>query len=197
MTSDVKRNCSGSWTGRPCFHQPGWCLSVENIVELRKYSTIYIALRIWPRFAFSGERSCTTLRGSSSLKGFPIFSQHLGSLLAARVNLQQHNKRHLVDQGWREEEHGSNSSCSCISLFLCLRPLRGGGRILPTIIPTLDLETFHTTAALTTDSLVVASTNLDGRFKETLSSIYDFEAHHFVGPALRWRHLQGWTPALN
>ena len=36
--------------------------------------------------------------------------------------------------------------------------------IRPSILPTLDLETFHTTAALTNNSLVVASTNLEGRF---------------------------------
>jgi len=83
--------------------------------------------------------------------------------LTQRVNLQHHSHKQLVGQGWREEEHGSTSSCSCLSLCLSLRPLRGPGTIKPTIVPTLDLETFHTTAALTTNSLVVASTNLGGR----------------------------------
>merc|ERR1719222_1012145 len=73
--------------------------------------------------------------------------------LTQRVNLQQHCHKQLVGQGWREEEHGSTSSCSCLSLCLSLRPLRGPGTITPTIVPTLDLETFHTTAALTSTSL--------------------------------------------
>ena len=113
------------------------------------------------------------------------------SLTVGRVNLQQHSHKQLVGQGWREEEHGSSNNCSCLALYLCLRPLRGGGTIRPSIVPTLDLETFHTTAALTNNSLVVASTNLGGRFEKTLSNIYF--AFSSLGYQFRIPPLQTWN----
>jgi len=100
--------------------------------------------------------------------------------LVHSVLVQQHNQDQLVAHGWVKEEHSSleagqrgtnvdtntsfsSSCCSCLSLYLRLTPLRGGGTIKPRLVPTSDLETFHTTAALTSNSLVVASTDLGDR----------------------------------
>ena len=132
---------------------------------------------------------------TSTLCLFLLFSSFFSPLTVARVNLQQHCHKQLVGQGWREEEHGSTSSCSCLSLCLSLRPLRGPGTIKPTIVPTLDLETFHTTAALTTNSLVVASTNLGGRFDQKLSNItlaFSSPRYQFRRPPLQeWNRCEG------
>ena len=115
-----------------------------------------------------------------ALTHFNDFQLNFSHLAVASVLVQQHDHDELVAHGWVEEEHSSleagqhgtnvdtntsfsSSCCSCLSLYLRLTPLRGGGTIKPRLVPTSDLETFHTTAALTSNSLVVASTDLGDR----------------------------------